>query len=679
VGDPKQSIYRFRGADITAYHRARDHVLEQGKELTLVTNFRSPPGILRPVNAIFRGWMGLDPEREPAYVDLESGVESEEQDPAVEIWTVESPRGSPVEVKRGEEAHVVAEAVGSWKRDGIHRYRDAVLLFRALTDVPIYTQALREAGIPFVVDGGNAFRERPEVMEALVLLRALANPADRVAALGVLRSPLGGVGDQELADYAAGGGGFAWSRSPSPEEATRFPGVAGAFALLRDLEERRRTLPLDLWIQRVLSEGDFLLLQSSFPDGAQRAANVRKLAERAAGLARVHGLPLEAALEVLASEFTENRREGESPLADEAVEAVRIMSIHKAKGLEFEVVILPDLARGSPGSRAATRVHPVAGGGESRLAIGIQNGPVNCAFMVERKGTALHEAAEHKRLLYVAMTRAKNRLVLLNSMETIRKGQEWLQALARGWGYAPETGEEPVADGSVLHLRRARGEIPSPPKKTVLDVATPYRSFREACRLAAVFPPRLFRSPSADHRSRRVELANEDEEGGGIFPRDRNLARAAGSAMHRLLEHADFRRPESMRRGAERAAGEEAAALDLSAANVLSELTIILDGFLASRLPRRLAEAEILGREVPVLFRDEAGSVVTGYADLVYRLGGRIHVADYKTDEEASREHAEVYRGQLVDYGEAVRRALGLPSPPALEILFVRQGERIGL
>jgi ATP-dependent exoDNAse (exonuclease V) beta subunit len=88
---------------------------------------------------------------------------------------------------------------------------------------------------------------------------------------------------------------------------------------------------------------------------------------------------------------------------------------------------------------------------------------------------------------------------------------------------------------------------------------------------------------------------------------------------------------------------------------------------------------EILGREVPILFRDETGAVVTGFADLVYRHEGRVHVADYKTDEIGGEEAAGTYRSQLADYGEAIRRALGPEEPPRLEILFLRTGERIPL
>jgi len=675
VGDPQQSIYRFRGADMVAYRRARAHVLEAGEELRLVANFRSPTDVLDPLNDLFRGWIGTDRVLEPDFVELESGVEGTGR---VELWTVETAPSASAEDRRRAEARVLAAELAEWPRE---RYSRVAILFRALTDIPIYVRALREAGIPYVVDGGRAFAERPEVVEALCLLRALANPADQVAVAGVLRSSFGGVEDQEMADFAVGTGRFSWDRPIPPEEAAVFPRPTSVLSRLRELDRLRRVLPLDRWIHRVLTEGDFLLVQASFLDGSQRVANVRKLAERAAGLARNQGLSLEPALDILQAEFTGDRVEGESPLADEGVDAVRLMSIHKAKGLQFDVVFLPDLVRKGPPEDWSTQVDRTFLGGEAWLAVRIERGPMNSAFAVGKQENSRHEAAERKRLFYVATTRARTRLVLLNSAEKASKADVWLEALIRGWGYSPDGPEGAIGEGRVRHLRRVPGDGAHAESEAPPDMTGPYRAFLEATeRAAAVRPPR-FRRPSADHRAIRLESRNDDEEetGSGASPRERNLPRAAGSAVHRLLEQADFRRPENLRERVGRVAEEEAADLGLDPARVEAETIAILDGFLASSLPGRLASVEILGREVPILFRDEAGATVSGYADLVYRHEGRVHVADYKTDELTGPLAAETYRGQLADYGTAVRSALGLDSPPVLEVLFVRDGTRVEL
>jgi ATP-dependent exoDNAse (exonuclease V) beta subunit len=133
--------------------------------------------------------------------------------------------------------------------------------------------------------------------------------------------------------------------------------------------------------------------------------------------------------------------------------------------------------------------------------------------------------------------------------------------------------------------------------------------------------------------------------------------------------------------GAALTAAAEAAAREVGCAaeEVLAGAQLALRGLLASPIMKRLAAAEILGREAPILFRDTDGKTVHGYADLIYRLDGRVHVADYKTDDASAAEAAERYRAQLADYAFAVRVAMGLDEPPATELILVRTGERVEL
>ncbi|MBI3449171.1 MAG: UvrD-helicase domain-containing protein [Acidobacteria bacterium] len=216
VGDPKQSIYRFRGADIEAFQRAVGRVIECGGErLSLSVSYRSPAAILDPVNRIFSEWIGPraggEEAYEPEYEPIESAREDETAggDPCVEIWSVPV-EGSADDRRRGE-----AQAIASWisaaagKKAATGtplRFRDIAILFRALTPAPLYTQAMRNAGIPFVVEGGRDFYVRQEIGDLVSFLRAAVNPNDGASVLAVMRSPLGGVTDVELARYASAGG-----------------------------------------------------------------------------------------------------------------------------------------------------------------------------------------------------------------------------------------------------------------------------------------------------------------------------------------------------------------------------------------------------------------------------------------------------------------------------------------
>ncbi len=367
VGDPKQSIYRFRGADMAAFVRARDRVVEVGAEANLVTNFRSVPEVVAPLNRLFADWIGPrsedEREVEPLYEPIRAFRDPVTDAPRVELWSVVAPEGTGAEERRPAEAREIAReirrlcdpAAGFHFNDRVCALRDIAILLRSLNDVTLYTRELREAGIDYVIDGGKAFTERPEVVEALSLLEALANPADPVAALAVLRSAFGGANDGELAAYARDGGRFYWPAALAEDLAAKHPVIAAAFARLSALDRATRYLPVDRRVQAVLTEGEFILAQCAFTDGGQRVANVRKLAERTATLARDRGLTLEEAIGHLRDEFTGNRTEGESPLADEAVNAVRVLTIHKAKGLEYPVVFLPDLGRSKPAEQSETR------------------------------------------------------------------------------------------------------------------------------------------------------------------------------------------------------------------------------------------------------------------------------------------------------------------------------------
>ncbi|HET6278528.1 MAG TPA: UvrD-helicase domain-containing protein, partial [Candidatus Polarisedimenticolia bacterium] len=356
VGDPKQSIYRFRGADIDAYRRAVDHVLScGGHRLELSASFRSPDNLIGPINTLFTGLMreedGDDGRFQPPYQPISSargpvGGGS----PRMEIWSIDSDR--QVAGRRRAEAAAIAD----WLAANIGRAEatghplacnEVAILLRALTSVALYTQALRQAGIPFVVEGGREFYDRPEVGDLLSFLRAAACPHDAAAVLAVLRSPLGAVPDDELARFATAGGRLDRIDARLLDGGS-FPNLRRTDVLLESFRARLPHLSPDETVRAALRDTPLQLLYASTFEGAQRVTNLEKLGARAEELAR-QGLSLEEVLLALERENGGVRSEGDSPLADEQVEAVRVLSIHKAKGLEYPVVILPDIARDDGG------------------------------------------------------------------------------------------------------------------------------------------------------------------------------------------------------------------------------------------------------------------------------------------------------------------------------------------
>jgi len=304
VGDMKQSIYRFRGADFTACHRAIDRIEEAGGErLDLVGNFRSVPGIIRPLNGLFRdgqgGWIPST-SHQPEYVPIAEVREDLGEEPAVELWRLDLPPAISAADRREAEGRVIAEAIERWVRENrVGSYREITILFRAMTSLSRYLRPLREWGIPFVVDGGREFMKRPEVAQLIQTLRALARPADQAALLAFLRSPAGGASDVELARYAAGGERWNWTSEPDPD---RFPDVARSFATLRELWAEAGTSSVDRLVRRVLERTSMLPLGAVAYEGPQRVANLQKLAAAAGALARDGTLSLSEVLDAIEEE-----------------------------------------------------------------------------------------------------------------------------------------------------------------------------------------------------------------------------------------------------------------------------------------------------------------------------------------------------------------------------------------
>jgi ATP-dependent helicase/nuclease subunit A len=679
VGDPKQSIYRFRGADMGAYDRAVRHALANGERISLLTSYRSRPEVLKCLNTLFRNWIGKIADRaiEPEYEEILASRDAGGQDPGVEIWSIVALDDAEIGARRAAEAKEIAGRIREWLEAGRSRPGDIAVLFRALTDAPIYMRALREAGIEFVLEGGRAFFERPEIVEAFALLGAIANPADPVSLIGVLRTGFGGATDQELAAHANLGEPWRWKSATEGRDA-----VHDTYARLRTLDRTRDTMPLDRWIEWVLVESAFALTQAAHLDGPQRVANLRKLAQKAGTLVRDRGLTLEECLRVLSDAFAGERVEGESPLADEGLNVVRLTTIHKAKGLEFGIVIVPDLARRTQEPYKGTRVSRYTHQGESYLAVEVadRERTRNLAEVARQDGQRTHDEAEAKRLLYVATTRARDRVILVNSATSSRVA--WMQGLAQ-IGYVLEDKTYPpegwLADTGIWHRVCHESANVSPARNVdSAPVVDAYDAFVKAAAIASRPAPARFRNPSLDHLLAATDKDEALDPGLTLYAPD--LARAVGVAVHRILEAWPFVDGHDWRAFLPPVIERTARELGLSRIEDLErETSLVLDAFARSSLLSYLRQVEILGREVPILWRDPEGATVIGYADLIYRADGHVHVADYKTDTDVSPSHAAQYRPQLVDYAQAVQAALGLASPPITEILFIRAGTRISV
>jgi ATP-dependent helicase/nuclease subunit A len=407
-------------------------------------------------------------------------------------------------------------------------------------------------------------------------------------------------------------------------------------------------------------------------------ANLQKLVAAAGELARDGSLSLDEVMEALEEGRLEEIKT-DRPLADDAAEAVRITNIHRMKGLENDVIILPDLARQIRGQSSSKPVYvPSRPDGGPMLAIktGSLQNSARCWYEMEDRR---HGESEEVRVLYVALTRAKERLVLVAAPS---KGRiPWLEALAP-WGYEagnPPADGEALAGERVLHRLREPPKRSKPPEQKIPETATEavdaYVAAVETLRRSARSP---LAAPSGLSEHRRARL----DAGDGWTPRgtqqSRDVGLAVGIALHRLLEQWDGSDPAGLADRlnvlCEEASRETRAERDA----VASEAAEILEAFLTSDLPQRWAGLERLGAEVSLLVSSkDPDTVFRGSIDLLYKdANGEIVVADYKTDRRTDpAELREKYAAQLRVYADAVERAFDLDQRPRMELWLLRTGQ----
>ncbi|MFQ5507145.1 MAG: UvrD-helicase domain-containing protein, partial [Planctomycetota bacterium] len=446
VGDPRQSIYRFRGADMSAFEEATGRILaEHGRRLDLTVNFRSSAIVLRMVNRMMSSCIREQPGIQPAYEALVPAGAPTLFDLAgdAEVELLHLPPVGLAGTRRATEARVLARAVQEHMQRPGARFADVAFLFRSFSDVDLYARELRRRGIPVLVEGGRRFYERHEVERFVALLRVLVRPWDEAALLAYLRSPLGALPDPVLLAFVREGGRFRHLTAEEPPEEAGAE-LRDALSLLRKLRRAVTDLPPDEALRWVLRESGLAAIEAAGYDGAQRLANLEKLVSMVASWCAEDARSLDEAIERLERESKALLEMEESPLADPELNAVRLLTVHKAKGLEFELVVVPDLGW-EPARHRDERLFEAGAGGKLLYRFSTMQAS---SLVRQEEIDEAHEAAEEQRLLYVAMTRAKQKLVLsLAEPGRARLSSlPWASSLA-ALGFDPEA---PPADGAVL-------------------------------------------------------------------------------------------------------------------------------------------------------------------------------------------------------------------------------------
>ena len=463
VGDPKQSIYLFRGADVGVFlQTSRDMVAAGGRNLYFQESFRSREGIIRFVNGLFDQVMGgSGADFDPPY------GEGDVLDPRRRDWDgtpcVELLAGScegDADARRRREAAAIArriqELVGGTTGISVYHkdrsgefiprhpsYGDIAILFRRFSNLKLFERQLRQAGIPYYVVKGRGFYRCQEVLDILNFLTFLEYGKDLAALAGVLRSPLCGISDETLYWLARNDGGLAtWQQISiqnskltiqnslneriTPADRERLASLASLVNRLRPLRDR---LTLAELLEEILTGTDFASTLLTTFQGEQKVANLRKLIELARSFSRRGEVSLRRFINYLTDLVEKEPTEAEAAIVAEGEDVVRLMTIHQSKGLEFPLVFVPELGAGQPGNQPSVRHDP-------DLGIGIKlslPGGVPCPTLAYRAISDLRKAketAELKRLFYVAVTRARDHLVL--SGEGRGEWRTWLDAFRTG-------------------------------------------------------------------------------------------------------------------------------------------------------------------------------------------------------------------------------------------------------
>lgn len=464
VGDPKQSIYAFRRADIEAYEQVVRQVCGQDETLKLQENFRSHSGIIEVVNRLFEGRIIVEkPGLQPCYIPIHANRLKKHHSQVVEIVLVSDKDGA--ELKADEAREAEAEWIARWiikhinneaiedtsAENGLRKlkYRDIALLLRAFTQVRSYVEALKRYGIPYIVEGEKYFYTTQEILDFTNLLRIIENPHDTIALVGVMRSPLVGLTDREiyellknhLLDYRKDISGktfeSCWimkSDGDTNHVSSPCEGVAGGmnnlfpaiknivepfYKFLRKTHARAGILPVSQLIAEIMDNTHIAEITACAWHGEQKLANLQKFYQMACDMEQSDGISLKKFIARIKVRIKDAREEGESPLSDETLDVVKILTIHKSKGLEFPVVILGNL-HGEVRNDKEVLDAAVFDWSTSTTGIVIGEGGQRVrnfqSVIIEKK---LNDRSweEEKRVLYVAMTRAKERLILTGSLK----------------------------------------------------------------------------------------------------------------------------------------------------------------------------------------------------------------------------------------------------------------------
>jgi ATP-dependent exoDNAse (exonuclease V) beta subunit len=687
VGDEFQSIYGFRHADVQVFRERREQAGDGVLPLTM--NYRSRPEVLAVVNHLFGSDFGDEFQPLAASGDFPDPVFGAPVELLVTDKSTYS--GTDVHWRRGE-ARAIARRIRDLIAAGDAAPGEIVLLFAAGTDAEWYEEELRSLGVTTYRSTGRGYFGQQQVVDLLAYLRLLRNRYDDEALVSVLASPFVGISNDALVLLRRAAPKRPLFVGLERELPETFPERDAQ--LLRAFRQRydRLTaavarLSLERLCERIISEHDYDLAVLARWDGRRRYANLRKLARLARSYEELRGPDVEGFVRFVRDQEAVGARELEAVAEEEGGDAVRLLTIHAAKGLEFKVVVVADAGR----DRAPPASHEILALSDGRFGFRVAD-PITSkprgayAYDAVQEARKEEERAERLRLYYVAMTRAIDRLIISGSIDPERTSDEmtpigWVlgrldakEEIERAGGepveieregarvilrvdrFAVESEEVAVAaaddDGQLaLFDEGGAGVLPAlvPALQPLAEVPTPpvHRVRRLSFSALALFERCSYRY----YAERVVGMRPTDERRGA--PATAGLAATEiGDAVHRLLELVNLEQPLPPDDLDARVRDWYPSVTD----DELERIGGFVRSYCESELARRVATLPGARPERPFAFEHD-GVLLHGRLDVLQLEGERAVVVDYKTNSLAEGTPEEIiehdYRLQRLVYALA--------------------------
>ena len=694
VGDPKQSIYRFRRADVSLYQGVKQILLMHGAELAhLTVSFRATPAIQTMVNAAFAPLMSQESGTQPAYAPLTPYRAEPATQPSIVVLPVPEPYGDFGRVVNWKIDESIPEAIAAYARWLVHesgwtvterekpdervpiRPRHICILFRRMNsfgrDVTRpYLRALEARHLQHVLVKGGSFNEREEVIAVRNLLGAIERPDDELTVFAALRGPVFALSDAALLEFRMTLGSLHPFRKLPDDLPESLKEVRGALEIIKNLHRGRNRRPIAETLAMLLAETRAHAGFAIWPTGEQALANIMRIMDQARRYEARGGMTSFRAFVDELEARAERDEASETPIVEEGTEGIRIMTVHRAKGLEFPVVILADITCNETRAGASRYIEPASKLAAMELA--------GCAPRELQE----HQAKEHERdeeeavrLLYVAATRARDLIVVPAVGDEESDG--WLARLNPVIYPAPAERRSPVSahpagcpefgDDSVLtRPEKAPGKVKSvspgahraqkgdhqivwwDPRLLILNVEEKMglrqdkllqadenklisdRGIRlhdewsasRAAMLAAGMTPRINVATATELALAAPADGPKFAEAIAIEETRRSIGRPHGKRFGTLVHLAMLRAP--IDAGADQIAKVASSAARMIGAPEEEALAAgaAVTAAMQSPLMLRAKAAQTIMRECPLMIRLEDGTAVEGIADLAFAESG---------------------------------------------------------